>query len=101
MILPCLPATLGVRGNDIGRTVAISGRCFSQRMVAIKFPPKDGRVACIIRVLGSIENSVASAVMPVLAVIATREAKERPMVEAGRSSLFGFSWLINSVNAAQ
>src|SRR6185295_10087446 len=88
---PCRPATRGVRANDIGRTVAISGRCFSQRMVAMRLPPKEGRVACIIRVLGSMANSVASAVMLVLAVRAHREAKERPIVDAGSKSLFGFS----------
>src|ERR1019366_1605914 len=44
-IFPCRPATRGVRAKDIGRTVAISGRCFSQRIVAIRFPPKEGRVA--------------------------------------------------------
>ena len=61
MIFPWRPGTRGVRGKDMGRTVAISGRCFSHKMVAIRFPPKEGRVACIIPVFGSIENSVASA----------------------------------------
>ena len=67
----------------------------------MRFPPKDGRVACIMRVLGSTANSVASAVIPVPAVMATREAKNRPMVEAGKSSLLGFSRLMSSVKAPQ
>ena len=61
----------------MGRIVAISGRCFSQRIVAMRFPPKEGRVACIMRVLGSILISVASAVMPVWAEL------QRPKLESG------------------
>src|ERR1700729_476697 len=100
MIFPWRPATRGVRGKDMGRTVAISGGGFPHKRVAIKFPPKEGRVACIMRVLGSIANSVASAVMPVLAVMATREAKDRPIVDAGSSILLGFSCPMSSVKAA-
>jgi hypothetical protein len=40
------------------------------------------------------DSSVASAVIPVLAAMATRDPNERPMVDAGSNSLLGFSLTI-------
>ena len=76
-----------------GRTVAICGRCSVQIMVAIRFPPKAGRVICRSPVSPT-SSLVQSAVSPVTLRAESRGPRSRPMVVAPISTTLGLNCLI-------
>ena len=88
-IFATLPIVAAGIGSTRGRTVAICGRCFLHRMVAIRFPPKVGRVAARTFFSGSMASSVQSAVSPVLTRVAIVLARSRPRVVAPTRKISG------------
>ena len=81
-----------------GRTVAICGRCSVQIMVAIRLPPKAGRVICRSPVSPT-SSLVQSAVSPVTLRAESRGPRSRPMVVAPISTTLGLNCLIMWVMA--
>ena len=75
---PCLVSSGAGAVKTPGLTVAIWGRVSAQTMVAIRFPPKAGRVCLRRPVSGSISRTVQSAVRPVLKDAATMGAMVLP-----------------------
>ena len=69
-------------GITPGRTVDICGRCSGHLMVAIRLPPKAGRVISNSWVSSLMVSLVQSAVRPVPRRAAMRGARSRPMVVA-------------------
>ena len=68
--------------NTPGRTVAIWGRCAGQTIVAIRLPPKAGRVCWRSPACASTSSTVQSAVRPVCRRCATAGASTRPKTVA-------------------
>ena len=85
---PVRPGSGSRLGITPGRTVDIWGRCSVHMMVAIRLPPKAGRV--IISCLSSdISSFVQSAVRPVARRAESLGARSRPMVVAPKSTISG------------
>jgi hypothetical protein len=88
------PRRVGSRGAGSitrGRTVAIWGRCFLQRITASCFSRKAGRIASKSPVSGSTSSWVQSAVSPVARRVARVPAKSRPVEVAPSRKMVGLA----------
>jgi hypothetical protein len=80
-----------------GLTVAICGRLFGQRIVAMMLPPKAGLIWRKLRVSSSMSSDVQSAVSPVLRRAATRGMNDLPIGVAPARIISGLCFFIKDV----
>ena len=87
-IVPRRAGSLGFVRITPGRTVDICGRCSLQMIVAIRLPPKAGRVISK-SFSGEMSRPVQSAVRPVVSRADNRGPRSRPIVVAPINTMAG------------